>query len=300
MLSFSLVVFVVIRVIPGDAATLILGIQADDSSLEQLRTELGLNKPFINQYAQWLYNIIHLDFGHSRLHGVSVKQLIKERLEVSIPLAFLSFVTMCIIAFSLTLLATLYKNIASCINVYNFSIIALPNFILAFVFIYYFGLYYMILPAGGYPDQEASLYIKLTHLILPSLTLSITQAAITTRIWQASLHKNMQSNYVLLARAKGLNTRQVILRHALRSSLNPVLGILGLQTAFLLSGIIIIENIFALPGIGTLLVKSVYSRDLDILQNLIMLFILTVLFINLIVDLINVRIDPRNQAFEDR
>ena len=295
LLVASLVVFLVLEVLPGDPASIMLGVGAREDTLAALRAELGLDRPAWLRYFAWLGGLVTGDLGTSYTYSVPVAELIGERLAISLPLALLAIALSTAIAIPLGVLAAARRNKGADLAVGAFVQIgvAVPNFWFAMLLILLFAVFLGWLPAGGFAGWEEGLGPALRSLILPSAALALPQAAILTRVTRSSVLEVLGEDYVRTARAKGLSRRAALWRHAVRNALIPVVTIMGLQFSFLLAGTIIIENVFYLPGLGRLLFQAIAQRDLIVVKDLVVLLAGTVVVVNFCVDLLYAALDPR-------
>jgi peptide/nickel transport system permease protein len=291
----SLVVFAVLEVVPGDPARLMLGMNASDAQVAQLRVQMGLDAPLVERYLHWAGGLLSLDFGRSYTYSVPVIDLITERIAVSLPLALIALSLSTIIAIPVGLYSASRRGRtgdAVAMGAAQLGV-AIPNFWFALMLVYLFAVWLHWVPAGGFPGWSAGLWPALKSLALPAVALALPQAAILARVTRSALLEVLNEDYIRTARAKGMPYRAVLWRHALRNALIPVVTIMGLQFAFLLAGTIIIENVFYLPGLGRLVFQAITQRDLIVVESVVMLLVATVIAINLLVDLTYALIDPR-------
>ena len=295
LLLASLVIFTAVEVLPGDSAQMILGTEARPDTLAALRHEMGLDQPVTQRYADWVAGFIQGDLGTSRTYSLSVSTLVAERLVVSVPLALAALAFAVGTGLSLGIFAALRRN--SLIDHALMGLtqigIAVPNFWFAMVLVLVFAVNLRIFPAGGFPGWAQGGFAAMSSLVLPTVALALPQAAILARIVRASLIETLHEDYMRTARAKGLSHGQAIRRHALRNAMIPVLTIMGLQLAFLLAGAIIIENVFALPGLGRLIFQAIQQRDRVVVMSIVLLLVGTIMLINLALELIYLVVDPR-------
>ncbi len=295
LLVASLVVFLVMEVLPGDPAAVMLGINARPDTLAALRQQMGLDLPAAQRYVLWLGGLVTGDLGTSYTYGVSVWELVRERLGLSLPLALMAITLSTLLAIPLGVLAAARRGRAADAGVMGFTQlgIAIPNFWFAILLILLFGVQWQILPAGGFAGWEAGAWPALKTLILPAVALALPQAAILARVTRSSVLETLGEDFVRTARAKGLTRRAALWRHAVRNALIPVVTIMGLQFSFLLAGTIIIENVFYLPGLGRLVFQAIAQHDLIVVKDLVMLLAAAVVVVNFLVDLAYAVIDPR-------
>lgn len=294
LMAASIVVFTLMNVLPGDPAEIMLGTQARPDTLAALRAEMGLDRPAITRYWDWVSGFVQGDFGKSLTYSVPVSDLVHERLVVTLPLAVAALMLTLLIALPLgAWAASRHKSPvdAMIIGVTQLGV-AIPNFWFAMMLVLLFAISWRILPSGGFPGWAAGPQAALA-LILPAIALALPQAAILTRVMRSSLLESLAEDYIRTARAKGLTRAQALRRHAFRNALIPVLTILGLQLSFLIAGTIIIENVFSLPGLGRLLFQAINQRDLIVVQSVVMLLIASIIIINFIVDCAYALVDPR-------
>lgn len=291
----SLVIFVLVEVAPGDPATYMLGLQADTEAVAALRQELGLSASAPERYVSWISGLAQGDFGTSYTYRSPVRDILAERLSVSLPLALL--------AISIALLTAIPAGIVAARNregrldrfiegVTQLGI-ALPNFWAAMLLVGLFGISLAWLPVGGFPGWQAGAAGALRSLLLPAIALALPQAAILCRVTRAAMIDTLQEDFIRTARAKGLSAGQTLRRHALRNASIPVLSVLGLQLSFLLAGGIIIENVFYLPGLGRLVFQAITQRDLIVVESVVLVLVFATVFIAFVVDLAYAAVDPR-------
>ncbi|WP_127557272.1 ABC transporter permease [Nioella ostreopsis] len=290
----SLVIFTVIEVIPGDPAAFMLGLNADEATVQALRADLGLDGSRAERYLTWIAGMVQGDFGTSYTYRVPVAELVADRLWVSLPLAVLSLILSTVIAFPVGLLAAANRGRAADYGIMGGTQlgIAIPNFWFGMLLVLVFAVNLRWFSAGGFPGWEEPL-LALKSLLLPSVALALPQAAILARVMRSALIETLAQDYMRTARAKGLSRRQALLRHALRNALIPVLTIIGLQFSFLLAGAIIIENVFFLPGLGRLIFQGITQRDLVVVESVTMLLVFAVIVVTFAVDIAYAVADPR-------
>ena len=295
LLVASLVVFLVLEVLPGDPASVMLGVNAREDTLAALRAEMGLDRPAWQRYLAWIGGLLTGDLGTSYTYAVPVAELIGERVAISLPLALLAIALSTAIAIPLGVLAAAQRNKAADVMIGAFVQVgvAVPNFWFAMLLILLFAVVLGWLPAGGFAGWDAGTGAALTSLLLPAVALGLPQAAILTRVTRSSVLEVLGEDFVRTARAKGLSRRAALWGHAVRNALIPVVTIMGLQFSFLLAGTIIIENVFYLPGLGRLLFQAIAQRDLIVVKDLVVLLAATVVLVNLCVDLLYALLDPR-------
>jgi peptide/nickel transport system permease protein len=291
----SIAVFSVLFVLPGDPALIMLGINATPETLANLRAELGLDKPFWAQYADWIFNLLSGQGSRSINYDVPVYDLIVTRLAVTGPLALLAMFFAVIIALPLGIYAARHQNRIGDVGVMFFTQLGLatPEFWLGILLMLLFSIQWGLLPAGGFPGWAEDFQGSFIALLLPSFALGVIRASILTRLTRSSMLDVLREDYVRTAWAKGLKTRTVVYVHALRNALIPVLTILGLQLGQLIAGAIIIENVYYLPGLGRLVFQAIGQRDLPVVREIVLFMAAAVILVNFIVDLAYASLDPR-------
>ena len=295
LLVASLVIFLLMEILPGDPASIILGVGAQEDTLLALRTEMGLDHSAPERYFHWISGILSGDFGRSYTYDIPVSSLILERLSLSLPLALLAISLSTLLAIPIGVLAVAnHKRIADTgiMGLAQLGV-AVPNFWFAILLILFFSVKLGWYSAGGFAGWEMGLAAALKSLTLPAIALALPQAAILARVTRSAVLETVREDFVRTARAKGLSRNAALWRHAVRNALIPVVTILGLQLSFLLAGTIIIENVFYLPGLGRLLFQAIAQRDLVVVKNIVILLAATVVTVNFLVDMFYVALDPR-------
>ncbi|MEM9788509.1 MAG: ABC transporter permease [Pseudomonadota bacterium] len=294
----SLVIFTVIEVAPGDPASFMLGINAQEDTLAALRAELGLDQTKVQRYFAWVGGMVQGDFGTSYQYRTPVAEMIGDRLWVSLPLALYALILSTLIAFPAGIYAASRRGKAGDIGVMGATQIgvAIPNFWFAMMLVLVFAINLRWFSAGGFAGWDEGAFAALKSLTLPAIALALPQAAILARVMRSALLDVLGEDFMRTARAKGLSRGQALRRHGLRNAMIPVLTILGLQFSFLLAGGIIIEQVFYLPGLGRLIFQSISARDLIVVESVTMLLVFAVIVVNFAVDLAYAAVDPRLRA----
>jgi peptide/nickel transport system permease protein len=295
LLLVSFVTFVVVYVIPGDPAEIILGTEGTPEALAALRVKLGLDRPLLSQYVDWLGRALTGDLGVSLQYDVPVGQLITSRLPVTFPLAGLAMSLTIIAGLPLGILAAARHRRPSDVGLMVLSQlgIAIPSFWAGLLLILLFALHLGWLPAGGFTAWAETPGGALRSLLLPAVALGLVQAAILTRTTRAAMLEVLREDYVQTARSKGLSEHLVLYKHALKNSLITVVTLLGLQIGHLLAGSIIIENVFYLPGLGRLALGAIGARDLPVVQGVVLCVATVIVCVNFAIDLLYGWLDPR-------
>lgn len=294
LLLVSVVAFVIVQVIPGDPVQLILGTEAPAEALAEMRAQLGLDRPPLWQYLTWLGRAIRGDLGTSLRHQRPVSLLMAERLPVTLSLTVLALSLALLVAIPLGILGATHQRTVldyACLLFAQLGLV-LPSFWIGILLILLLALTWRWLPSGGYVSWSDDPLKALRHLIMPVLALSLPLAGMLTRLVRSSMLEELGRDYIRTARAKGLSERLVLYRHALRNALIPTVTLAGLQMGFLLGGSIVIEQVFALPGLGRLVLFAIYNRDLPLIQGLVVFIAAVVVIVNLVVDLTYVYLDP--------
>jgi peptide/nickel transport system permease protein len=301
LLLVSLAVFLLVRVIPGDPVLVMMGIDQDEHariSPEQYRVlqhQIGLDRPIFIQYVNWADKIVHGDFGMSLATRRPIVEIIFERYPATLYLAATALLVGLVIAIPAGVIAAVKQNTKIDYAAMGFALwgVAMPDFWLALMLIVLFSLKLGWLPSIGYTSPFDNPGLFLQHACLPAIVMGTELAAPLTRYVRAEMLDQLRQDYVRTAWAKGLPSRMVIVKHALRNSLIAAVTVVGLQTARLLGGATIIETIFSWPGVGRLLIDGIYQRDYPIVQGAVLLIAVTYVFINLIVDVFYKWLDPR-------
>lgn len=291
----SVAVFALIHLVPGDPVRLALGTRFDQETYDQLRAESGLDRPLVSQYFHWLGGALHGDLGVSFRREDAVSAVIAERLPATLSLAVAAVVVALAISIPLGLAAALrprsvVDRVCTLVSQVGISV---PDFWLGILAILLLAGSLGWFPAGGYVPLTDDPARWLGHLVLPAVTVGLVSGSVLTRFVRATALEVLNEDHVRTARAKGLPERTVIRRHVLRNTAVPVLTVLGIQLAYLLSGVVVVEIVFSWNGLGQLALQSVQSRDYPVLQGAVLLFATVFLLVNLIVDLLYAWLDPR-------
>ncbi|HMN21642.1 MAG TPA: ABC transporter permease [Ottowia sp.] len=302
----SMIVFAVLEVLPGNAAQVLMGADADPAAVAAKTLELGLDQPALQRYGQWVAGLARGDMGLSYVYGTSVSELIGERLQLTVPLAVLAMLLTTLLALAVGVYAASQHNRIGDTGLMAIAQlgIAVPNFWFAILLILLFSVKLGWLAAGGFDGWYfddglwAGLWEGLKALILPTLALAVVQAAILARFARSAVLEVLREDFVRTARAKGLSRRATLWGHVLRNAMIPVITVMGLQFAELLAGTIVVESVFYLPGLGRLIFQSIANRDLIVVRNCVMLLAAMVVIVNFVVDVLYALIDPRVKASE--
>ncbi|CAP41922.1 ABC transporter permease [Bordetella petrii] len=295
MFLVATIVFVILRLTPGDPAAVMLGPQASQQDIDTLRARLGLDQPLPVQYATWLGQLARGDLGQSIFLDKPVLAALADRAEPTFWLTLMSLAIASAIALPVGILSAVRRGTALDQSVVTFSMFtsSVPSFWLGLLLMQIFSVRLGWLPVAGYGGPDASIATRLSHLVLPAIVLGLVNSALITRFIRASMLDVLRDDYVRTARAKGLPERKVILKHAARNALIPILTVLGLTTALLVSGAVVTETVFGLPGVGSLVVSAVLRRDYPVIQGALLVIAAIYVLINLFIDLLYLLVDPR-------
>ena len=291
----ALFVFLLLRLTPGDPAAILAGDNATPERLERIRTSLGLNLPLYEQFFIWVGKLLHGDLGVSLISNVPVLQMVSQRVEPSISIAISTMILSIVVAVPLGVIAawkhgTWIDRFVMGLSVLGFSV---PVFVIGYVLIQVFAIDLRWLPVQGFKSISAGLGPFLERIILPTVTLSFIYVALIARMTRASMLDVLGEDYVRTARAKGLAERNVLLKHALRNAAVPVITVIGTGFGLLISGVVVTESVFNLPGIGRLTVDAVLARDYPVIQGITLLTSALYVAINLLIDVAYTFLDPR-------
>jgi peptide/nickel transport system permease protein len=291
----AVIVFAILRLTPGDPAAIIAGDSATSGQLQEIRVQMGLDKPVHVQFAVWISHLVRGDLGISLISGVPVSRMIVERIGPTLALSVMILLFSVLIAVPLGVLAaykrgTLLDRAIGAGSVVGFS---MPVFVTGYLLILLFAMQLRWLPVQGFVPLTAGLWPFLERLILPTLALGSAYIALFARITRSSVLEVLGEDYIRTARAKGAKESSVLLRHALRNAAVPIVTVIGVGLTHLISGVVITESVFNLPGLGRLIVEAVLARDYPVIQGLILFFALVYILINLAIDMLYTLLDPR-------
>ncbi|APX76359.1 ABC transporter permease [Achromobacter insolitus] len=295
LVMVAVVVFAILRFSPGDPAIIMAGDGATPERIVQIRQTMGLDQPVIKQFFIWGGKLLQGDLGTSLMSGVPVTKLIGQRLEPSLSLAVLTLVFTLIVAIPLGVLAAWRQGKLLDRAVMGFSVLgfSVPVFVTGYVLIWLFAIKLGWFNVQGYSPLDKGFWPYLHRLILPSLALSTVYVALIARITRTSVIEVMGEDFIRTARSKGLGETGVLLGHALRNAAVPIATVVGLGIALLISGVVVTESVFNIPGLGRLVVEAVLARDYPVIQGLTLFFAFVYVFINLVVDCAYTVFDPR-------
>lgn len=295
LVAVAVMIFLLLRLTPGDPAAVIAGEDARPEHLLKIREHLGLNLPIHAQFAAWLSRLLHGDFGTSIISGTPVLEMILGRLEPTLSIAIGTIVLSVLLAVPLGVLAaahrgTVIDRVVVAISVLGFSV---PVFVIGYALIQVFAIELKWFPVQGFRSITEGLGPFVQRIVLPTLTLTLLYIALITRITRTSLLEVLGEDFIRTARAKGIGAAAVLLRHALRNAAVPIVTVIGIGFALLITGVVVTESVFNLPGIGRLTIDAVLARDYPVIQGITLLASLLYVVVNLLIDLSYVLLDPR-------
>ena len=298
LIGTSVVVFLVLEILPGNAAQMLMGPDASPEAVEALARKLGIDRPPLQRYWDWVTGMLVGDLGLSYAYSTPVGELVVERLALTVPLALMAMTLTTIIALVAGIFAASRHNKLGDVGIMGLTQvgIAIPNFWFAILLILLFSVSLKWFSAGGFPGWDEGILGGIKALMLPALSLAVVQSAILTRITRSAVLEVLREDFVRTARAKGVTERGALWGHVLRNAMIPVVTVMGLQFAELLAGTIVVETVFYLPGLGRLIFQSISNRDLIVVRNCVMLLAAMVVIVNFVVDLLYAGIDPRVKA----
>ena len=295
LVAVSLLTFLIASLLPGDLAYVILGDQATPDKVAALRHDMGLDQPVWWRYLSWLGHVLQGDFGRSFRTGQTVLQAVSERLPVSIELMLLAELAALAIGIPLAIACAVRSGSAfdRFVTGSAFGMLSVPAFLSAILLIYLFAVELRWLPATGYVPFDENPVANLRSMVLPALTLALGEWPVLMRVLRSDMIATLQEDYIAMARAKGLKPSRILLVHALKPSSLTLVTVTGINIGRLIGGTVIVESVFALPGIGRLLLGAIYTRDLIILQGVVLFVACGYVLMNFVVDLLYAVLDPR-------
>ena len=295
LIIVSIVIFSLIHLVPGDPATAMLGDLATEEDIAALRIRMGLDKPLIEQYFIWIGNIFHGDFGMSVVNNETVGSLIISHIRPTISLAIYALVIAAVIAIPLGMIASRKKGSAidHVVSVISLAGISLPSFLLGLFLMLLFSVKFRIFPVSGYKEIREGFLEHIRSLTLPAIALGFMNAALMMRMTRASMLEVLGSDYIKMAKAKGVKEFSLLAKHAFKNTLVTLITIFGQSTVQALSGAAVVESLFAVPGLGQLMVNSIGRRDYYVIQAIVLLIAVINVVINMIIDILYGFVDPR-------
>ncbi len=295
LFGISVIAFFIVRLVPGDTVTALLGAEYSAERAAVLRERLGLDRALPVQYGVWMGRVVRGDWGESAYTGQPVAEAIRERLPVTLQLVAISLTLALVVAVPLGVWAALHRGgkVDFGVTLLGLLGVSVPGFWLGTLLILLFSLHLGLLPSGGYIHWSIDPWQNIRHMVLPGVALSGAVGAVLLRITRSAVLDVLHEDYILFARAKGVPGRVWIFRHALRNAIIPIITITGIQAGYLLGGSVVIEQIFALPGLGLLSLQAIQNRDYALLQGTVLFVGACFVTINLVVDLLHAWLDPR-------
>ena len=295
MLVVGIFVFSLLHLAPGDPAAIIAGDNATEANVARIRASLGLDRPLLEQFASWVWATVRGDLGVSMFSNIAVTTMVQQRVGPTVSLAVTTMLVAISIAITLGILAawkagSLLDRAVMALAVTGFSV---PVFVVGYILVYFFALRLHWLPVQGYSPMSEGWWPWLRHLILPSVALGLAYVALIARITRASMLEVLAEDYIRTASAKGVATLPMLLRHALKNAAVPIVTVIGIGVALLMSGVVITESVFNIPGVGRLVVDAISRRDYPIIQGVMVIFAAVYVLINLAIDILYSFIDPR-------
>jgi peptide/nickel transport system permease protein len=295
MAVVALFVFSLLYIAPGDPAAVIAGDQATPEDVEKIRKSLGLDRPFLIRFTEWVWQIARFDLGNSIFTGLPVTQLIAQRIEPTLSLMIVTLILAISVAVPMGVLAawkagTWVDRLIMAFAVFGFSV---PVFVVGYLLAYVFALELDWLPVQGYTPIARGIWPWLENLILPAIALGCVYVALIARITRATMLEVLQQDYIRTARAKGVGQGGILFLHALKNAAVPIVTVIGIGVALLIGGAVVTESVFAIPGLGRLTVDAILRRDYPVIQGLVLLFSFVYVLVNLAVDLVYTLVDPR-------
>lgn len=295
MLIVAFCVFSLLYLAPGDPAAIIAGDQATPADIERIRLSLGLNKPFLERFGDWLWQILHGNLGTSIFTNLPVSHMIAQRIEPTLSLMVLTILFSIVVAIPLGVIAawkrgSLIDRMVMLLAVFGFST---PVFVVGYLLAYVFALQLDWLPVQGFDSIQQGLWPFLRTLILPTIALGLIYVALLARITRTTMLDVLNQDYIRTAKAKGVGQLPILFLHALKNAAVPIVTIIGNGVALLIGGAVVTESVFAIPGLGRLTVDAILRRDYPVIQGVVLLFSVTYVLVNLVVDLLYTVFDPR-------
>jgi peptide/nickel transport system permease protein len=295
VLFVALFVFSLLYIAPGDPAAIIAGDQATPADVERIRASLGLDRPFVVRFGEWLWRVLHGDLGTSIFTNLPVSHMIAQRIEPTLSLMVLTLILSLSLAIPMGVVAawkhgTLIDRLVMMTAVFGYST---PVFVIGYLLAYFFALKLDWLPVQGFTPISQGLFPFLRNLILPAIALGLIYMALIARITRATMLDVLSQDYVRTAKAKGVGQRGVLFIHALKNAAVPIVTIVGIGFAALIGGAVVTESVFAIPGLGRLTVDAILRRDYPVIQGVVLMFSCVYVLVNLCVDLLYTLFDPR-------
>jgi peptide/nickel transport system permease protein len=295
LVGTAIIVFLILRLVPGDPASAILGPNATPAQLRQVRLDLGLDRPIYQQFGSWLAGVVRGDFGHDYITNQSITSELADRLPVTLELAGFAFVLAVVVAVPLGVVAAVRRGgwIDRLVQAVSVITIAVPDFVFGILAILLFSLVLGMFPSSGFAPVGESLALNIHSLVLPAVSLALGLAGVLARVTRSAMLEVLGSDYVRFARASGISPVSVVFRHALRNAAIPIVTVAGLQVGYLLGGTVVVEQLFSIPGVGQLVVQAMLNRNYPVVQTCVLVFVLGFVIVNLVADLLYAVLNPK-------
>ena len=295
VLIVTLLVFLAFSVIPGDPALNMLGINATPEKVERLREQLGLNRPLVVRYFEWIFSFAFGDMGKSYSYGTAVRDMIGNKVPITLTLSIMAFIIILVLSIPVGIYTAKHEDkwYSKAVDVINQLFMSIPPFFIGILLTFFFGLVLRCFTPGGYVSYSNDLFGFIKYLFFPALAIAIPKIAMTVKLLKSSLLKESKLDYVRTAYSRGNSTNEVLYKHVLKNAIIPVVTFLGMTLADIVAGSLIIEQVFSIPGIGRLLITSISNRDYPVVQSIIAIVAIIVIVVNFCVDILYKVIDPR-------
>ncbi|GIH21202.1 ABC transporter permease [Rugosimonospora africana] len=295
LVGTAVIVFLILRLVPGDPASAILGANATPAGIRQVRADLGLNRPLWAQFGSWVSGVVRGDFGHDYITNQSITAELGARLPVTLELAGIAFVLAAVVAIPAGVLAAVRQGgiVAKVVQGLSVLTIAVPDFVFGILGILLFALTLGLAPSSGYVAVSTSLGDNLRSLILPAIALALGLGGVLARVTRSAMLEVLHTDYVRFARAGGMSPVSIVFGRALRNAAIPIVTVAGLQVGYLLGGTIVVEQLFAIPGVGQLIVQAMLNRNYPVVQACVLIFVVGFILVNLISDLLYTVLNPK-------
>jgi peptide/nickel transport system permease protein len=295
LVGTAVIVFLILRLVPGDPASAILGPNATPAQLRQVRLDLGLDRPIYQQFGSWLAGVVRGDFGHDYITNQSITSELADRLPVTLELAGFAFVLAVVVAVPLGVVAAVRRGgwLDRLVRAVSVITIAVPDFVFGILSILLFSLVLGMFPASGFAPVGQSLALNVHSLVLPAVSLALGLAGVLARVTRSAMLEVLGSDYVRFARASGVSPASVVFRHALRNAAIPIVTVAGLQVGYLLGGTVVVEQLFSIPGVGQLVVQAMLNRNYPVVQTCVLVFVLGFVIVNLVADVLYAVLNPK-------
>jgi peptide/nickel transport system permease protein len=291
----AVIVFLILRLVPGDPASAILGANSTPAQLRQVRIDLGLDHPIYQQFGSWLAGVVRGDFGHDYITNQSITAEMAARLPVTAELAAFAFIIAVVVAVPLGVVAAVRRGgwIDGLVQALSVITVAVPDFVFGILGVLLFSLVLGMFPSSGFAPVSASLSLNLHSLVLPAVSLALGLAGVLARVTRSAMLDVLHTDYVRFARANGMSAASVVFRYALRNAAIPIVTVAGLQVGYLLGGTVVVEQLFSIPGVGQLIVQAMLNRNYPVVQMCVLIFVLGFILVNLLADLLYAVLNPK-------